>query len=49
MRLVALYHTEMAGELTAFWAMSSAVKLVLGCSPSDTSNAEVVGDLVTEF
>jgi hypothetical protein len=50
MRLAALHHTDMAGELTAFQAMvSSAVESVLGRSPSDTSRAEVVGKMATEF
>jgi hypothetical protein len=50
MRLAALHHTDMAGELTAFQAMvSSAVESVLGRSPSDTSRAEVVGKLATEI
>jgi hypothetical protein len=38
MRLVALRHTEMAGELAAFRAaVSSIAESVLGRSPSDTS------------
>jgi hypothetical protein len=50
MRLAALHHTEMAGELTMFWAVvSSAAQSVLGCSPSNTTRAVVVGELVAEF
>jgi hypothetical protein len=50
MRLAALHHIEMAGELTMFWAVvSSAAQSVLGCSPSNTTRAVVVGELVAEF
>jgi hypothetical protein len=50
MRLVALRHTEMAGELAMLWAVvSPATELVLGCSPSDTFHVEVVGELAVEF
>jgi hypothetical protein len=50
MRLLALHHTEMARELAMFWvAVSSAVESVLGCSPSDTSHTEVVGELAAKF
>jgi hypothetical protein len=50
MRLAALRHTEVAGELAAFWAaVSSAAVSVLGRSPGNTSRVEVVGELVTEF
>jgi hypothetical protein len=50
MWLVALCHTEVARELTAFWvAMSSVMESVLGRWPGDTSRMEVVGDLVTQF
>jgi hypothetical protein len=47
MRLATLHHTEMVGELVAFWAVvSSAVESVLGCSPGDNASAEVVGEPV---
>jgi hypothetical protein len=50
MRLAALRHTEMAGELTAFQAVvSSATELVLRRSPDDTSHVEVVGEMATKF
>jgi hypothetical protein len=50
MRLAALHHTEMAGELAVLWAaVSSAVESVLGRSPNDTFHMEVVGDLVAKF
>jgi hypothetical protein len=40
----------MARELAMFWvAVSSAVESVLGCSPSDTSHTEVVGELAAKF
>jgi hypothetical protein len=43
--LAALHHTEMVGELAAFWAaMSSATDLKLRRSPSNTTHAEVVGE-----
>jgi hypothetical protein len=49
MQLVALHHTEMAGELAAFQAtVSSAAESVLGRLPSNTMCMEVVGDLVAE-
>jgi hypothetical protein len=38
MRAASLHHTKMVGELTALRvAVSSAVELVLGRSPSETS------------
>jgi hypothetical protein len=47
---VALHHTEMGGELAAFRAVVSATtESVLRRSPSDTSHAEVVGELAAEF
>jgi hypothetical protein len=50
MRLAALRHTEVVGELVAFWAVvSSATKLVLGRSPGNTARTDVVRELVTEF
>jgi hypothetical protein len=50
MWLATLRHTGMAGELDAFVAaVSSTTESVLGCSPSDTSCAEVVDELVAEF
>jgi hypothetical protein len=50
MRLAALHHTKMAGELTVFWvAVSSAAESVLGCSPGNIAQAVVVGELVTKI
>jgi hypothetical protein len=50
MQFAALCHTELAGENAALQAMmSSAAESVLGCSPSNTSHAEVVGELVADF
>jgi hypothetical protein len=50
MRLLALCHTEMAGELAALRAaVSSATKSVLGHSPSVTFHMEVVDELTAEF
>jgi hypothetical protein len=50
MRLAALRHTEMAGELAVLWAaVSSATESVLGRSPNNTFRLEVVGELVVEF
>jgi hypothetical protein len=45
MQLAALCDTEMAREFTSFRVAES----VLGCSPSNTSYVEVVGELATEF
>jgi hypothetical protein len=40
----------MTGELAALQAMlSSAVELVLGCSPDNTFHVEVMGKLATKF
>jgi hypothetical protein len=50
MRLVALRHTEVAGELAAFWvAMSSTTELVLGWSLGNIAHTEEVGELDAEF
>jgi hypothetical protein len=50
MRLAALSHTEMAGELAMLQtAMSSAVESRLGRSPSNTFHVEVMHELATEF
>jgi hypothetical protein len=50
MRLVALRHTKMDGELASLWAVvSSAMESVLGRSPNDTFHVEVVSELATEF
>jgi hypothetical protein len=50
MRIAALRHTEMAVELATFQvAMSSAMELVLGCSPSNIPRMEVIGELVAEL
>jgi hypothetical protein len=46
----ALRHTKMAGELTALWAVvSSTAELVLGRSPNETSQVEVMNKLVAKF
>jgi hypothetical protein len=46
----ALHHTEMAGELTMLrTVVSSAVELVLGRSPNETSQVEVTNELVAKF
>jgi hypothetical protein len=50
MRLAALRHIEIVGELTAFQAaVSSIMESVLGRSPGNTALAVVVGELVAEF
>jgi hypothetical protein len=50
MRLVALRHIEMVGELAVFRAaVSSAMESVLRRSPDNTARAVVVGELVTKF
>jgi hypothetical protein len=50
MRLAALRHTEMAGELAVLWAaVSSTTESVLGRSPNNTFRLEVVGELAVEF
>jgi hypothetical protein len=50
MRLGALCHTEIAGELAAFWAaVSSVAEMVLGLSPSNTARTYLVGELIAEF
>jgi hypothetical protein len=50
MRLAALRHTKLAGELAAFRAVvSSATESVLGCSPSNTTRVEVVAELAAKF
>jgi hypothetical protein len=50
MRLAALRHTEIAGELVVLQeAVSSATELVHGRSPSNTFHVKVVGELATEF
>jgi hypothetical protein len=50
MRAAILHHTEMARELAALWAtVSSAVELVLGCSPDETFLVDVMDELVPEF
>jgi hypothetical protein len=50
MRLVALHHTEMAGELASLLAIvPSVVESVLGCSPTDAFHEEVVGELAEKF
>jgi hypothetical protein len=50
MRLVALHHTEMAGELASLLAIvPSVAESVLGCSPTDAFHEEVVGELAEKF
>jgi hypothetical protein len=50
MRVAALHHTEMAGELiTLRVAVSPVAELVRGCSPNETSRVEVTNELVTKF
>jgi hypothetical protein len=50
MRLAALRHIEIVGELTVFQAaVSSIMESVLGRSPVNTALAVVVGELVAEF
>jgi hypothetical protein len=50
MQVAALRHTEVVRELTALWAaVSSAAKLVLGHSPGETSQVEVMSELTTKF
>jgi hypothetical protein len=50
MRLAALRHTEMAGELAVLCAaVSYAMESALGRSPNDPFCVEVVGELVAKF
>jgi hypothetical protein len=50
MRLVALHHTEMAGELASLLAIvPSVAESVLGCSPTDAFHEEVVGEPAEKF
>jgi hypothetical protein len=50
MRATALHHAEVVGELATLWvAVSSAAELVLGCSPNETFQVEVMDELVAEF
>jgi hypothetical protein len=50
MQVATLRHTEVVRELTALWAaVSSAAELVLGRSPGETSQVEVVSELTTKF
>jgi hypothetical protein len=50
MRLAALHHTEMAGELAVLWVMvSSTAELLLGRSANEIFRVEVLGELVVEF
>jgi hypothetical protein len=50
MRLAGLHHTTMARELIVLWAVvSTAIELVLGCSPPDTFCVEVVRELATKL
>jgi hypothetical protein len=49
-RAAALRHTEMVGELTGLQAVvSSVAELVLGRSPNETSQVEVMNELVAKF
>jgi hypothetical protein len=46
----AIRHTKMAAELTALWvAVSSAMELVLGLLPNETSWVDVTNELVAKF
>jgi hypothetical protein len=50
MQLATLRHTEMVEQFVTFQALlTSAAVSMLGCSPSDTSRVELVGELVTKF
>jgi hypothetical protein len=50
MQAAALRHTEMNRELaTLRVAVSSVVESVLGCSPDETFQVEVLGELVAEL
>jgi hypothetical protein len=50
MQAAALRHTEMTRELaTLRAAVSSVVELVLGYSPDETFQVEVLGELVAEL
>jgi hypothetical protein len=50
MRIAALRHTEMVGELAALRAaVSSTMEMALGRSPDETFQVEIVGELVAEF
>jgi hypothetical protein len=50
MRIGALHHTEMAGELVALWVVVSAtVAFVLGHSPNETFWVKVVDELVVKI
>jgi hypothetical protein len=50
MRLAALRHIGMAGELAALWAtVPSTAESVIRRSPNDTFRVEVVSELVAEF
>jgi hypothetical protein len=50
MQHATLRHTEMVEQFVTFQALlTSAAESMLGCSPSDTSCVELVGELVTKF
>jgi hypothetical protein len=50
MRLVALRHTKMPGELAVLWtAVSFIMELTLGRSPDEIFHVEVMGELVAKF
>jgi hypothetical protein len=50
MRLAALFHTEMVGELAALQvAVSIAAELMLGRLPSDSFCVEVVSELANKL
>jgi hypothetical protein len=49
MHVAALCHTEVARELAAWAAVSSAMELALGCSPNEVFRMEVMGELVAKF
>jgi hypothetical protein len=49
MRAAAIRHIEMAGELAELWAtVTSVVELVLGHSPDETFQVEIV-DVIPQF
>jgi hypothetical protein len=45
-----LHQARVVGELTVLQvAVSSATKLMLGCSPNETSRVEVMNEVAVEF
>jgi hypothetical protein len=50
MRVAALRHTGVVGELNVLWAtVSSTMELMLGCSPDETSRVDVMNKLTAKF